>query len=162
MNNDILSRLFTVNPDVLKIATVQKLIAIYDNYNPDQRVSEYIGPAQRQEESILVDTFLSTNVMSTAMRFLADKEVIRKDYYDYKDTLRRLWFNLYSRGEGKIGSTGFEHVFAHEEKLDGTKTEIAGLHNWIYFSAEEKKGKVNYLGYMKKVDLGSVSIPLSL
>lgn len=102
----------------------------------------------------MVDTFLSTNVMSAAMRFLADKGYIKKDYYDYKDTLRTLWFNLYSRGDGKIGSTGFEHVFLTELKLG---TEVSGLHNWIYFNAEEVKKRLDYLGYIKKIDLGDVS-----
>ena len=131
------------------------MISIYDNYQPDTNVNEHISPLQRQEESLLVDTFLSTNVMSAAMRFLADKGQVRKDYYDYKDTLRKLWFNLFSRGQGKIGSSGFEHVFMAELKNVPTGTEVVGLHNWIFFSKEETTGKVNYSGYLKKVDLGN-------
>ncbi|XP_015608347.1 poly(U)-specific endoribonuclease homolog [Cephus cinctus] len=143
--------LLNVRPEALQIPTIQHVLAIYDNYKLDTRTNEYISPAQRQEESLLVDTFLSTNVMSAAMRFLADKGYIRKDYYEYKDTLRRLWFNLFSRGDGKIGSTGFEHVFLTELKLG---TEVIGLHNWIYFNAEEVSKRADYLGYIKKVDLG--------
>ncbi|XP_001607440.2 poly(U)-specific endoribonuclease homolog [Nasonia vitripennis] len=144
--------LFQVKPEALQISTIQKVLSIYDNYKLDTRENEYISPAQRQEESLLVDTFLSTNVMSMAMRFLADKGFVKKDYYDYKDTLRGMWFNLYSRGEGKIGSAGFEHVFLTELKLG---TELSGLHNWIYFNAEELKKRLDYLGYIKKVDLGN-------
>lgn len=92
--------------------------------------------------------------MSYAMRFLSDKGLVRKDYYEYKDLLRRMWFNLFSRGEGKIGSSGFEHVFMTELKLG---TEVSGLHNWIYFNAEELKRRADYLGYIRKVDLGDVS-----
>lgn len=144
--------LLTIDPRALQIPTIDKVIKIYDNYKLDSSEREYISPAQRTEESLLVDTFLSTNVMSAAMRFLADKNFIRKDYYDYKDTLRRLWFNLYSRGgDGKIGSAGFEHVFLTELKLG---TEVSGLHNWIYFNAEEVAKRADYLGYIKKVDLG--------
>lgn len=144
-----------MDPQALRIPTIEKVLTIYDNYKLDSRVGEYISPAQRNEEGLLVDTFLSTNVMSAAMRFLADKGFVRKDYYDYKDTLRRLWFNLYSRGgDGKIGSAGFEHVFLTELKLG---TEVSGLHNWIYFNAEEVAKRANYLGYIKKVDLGNVS-----
>ena len=146
--------MFNVKPEALQIPTIQKVLSIYDNYQLDTRTNEYISPAQRQEESLLVDTFLSTNVMSYAMRFLADKGLVRKDYYEYKDLLRRMWFNLFSRGDGKIGSTGFEHVFMTELKLG---TEVSGLHNWIYFNAEELKKRVDYLGYIKKVDLGDVS-----
>ena len=147
-----------VKPEALQIPTIQKVLSIYDNYQLDTRNNEYISPAQRQEESLLIDTFLSTNVMSYAMRFLADKGLVRKDYYEYKDLLRKIWFNLFSRGDGKIGSSGFEHVFMTELKLG---TEVSGLHNWIYFNAEEVKKRADYLGYVKKVDLGDVNIPFS-
>lgn len=134
---------------------MERVIAIYDNYKPDANVNEHISPLQRQEESLLVDTFLSTNVMSAAMRFLADKGHVRKDYYEYKDALRRIWFNLFSRGQGKIGSSGFEHVFMAEIKTTTTSPEVVGLHNWIYYSKEEASGKVDYNGYLKKIDLGN-------
>ncbi|XP_058809660.1 endoribonuclease CG2145-like [Phymastichus coffea] len=143
--------LLQVKPEALQIPTIQRVLSIHDNYKADTREREHINPAQRQEESLLIDTFLSTNVMSAAMRFLADKNFLKKDYYDYKDKLRSLWFDLYSRGDGKITSSGFEHVFLTELKLG---TEVSGLHNWIYFNAEELKKKLDYLGYVKKLDLG--------
>ncbi|XP_076752183.1 uncharacterized protein LOC143424169 [Xylocopa sonorina] len=146
--------LFTVNAQAYQGPTISKVITIYDNYKPETNVNEHISPLQRQEESLLVDTFLSTNVMSAAMRFLADKGKIQKDYYEYKDTLRKIWFNLFSRGQGKIGSSGFEHVFMAELKTVPTGTEVVGLHNWIYYSKEEVSGKADYNGYLKKVDLG--------
>lgn len=155
-------RLFTVNAEGFQGPTVQRVISIYDNYQPETNVNEHISPLQRQEESLLVDTFLSTNVMSAAMRFLADKERIRKDYYEYKDTLRKIWFNLFSRGQGKIGSCGFEHVFMAELSNQPTGIEVIGLHNWIYYSKEEMSGKANYKGYLKKVDLGDVSCSVYL
>ncbi|XP_011261933.2 poly(U)-specific endoribonuclease homolog [Camponotus floridanus] len=147
--------LLVINPEAFQISTIQKVLSIYDNYQLDTHTNEYINPLQRQEESLLVDTFLSTNVMSAAMRFLADKGFVRQDYYEYKDTLRRIWFNLFSRGQGKIGSTGFEHVFMAETKQVDAGTEVLGLHNWIYFNAEEIKKRVDYLGYIKKIDLGN-------
>ncbi|KAG7199329.1 hypothetical protein KM043_018177 [Ampulex compressa] len=146
--------LFTVNAAAFQIPTIQRVLAIFDNYQLDTHTNEYISPAQRQEESLLVDTFLSTNVMSAAMRFLADKGHVQKDYYEYKDTLRKLWFNLFSRGQGKIGSTGFEHVFMAELKPVETGTEVLGLHNWIYFHSEESKNRINYLGHIKTLPLG--------
>lgn len=60
---------------------------------------------------------------------------------------------MYSRGGGRIGSSGFEHVFLTELK----NNQVSGLHNWLYFNEEEKKHNANYLGYMRKVDLGNVS-----
>ncbi|RLU15786.1 hypothetical protein DMN91_011542 [Ooceraea biroi] len=147
--------LLTVSAEALQIPTIQKVLSIFDNYQLDTHTNEYISPAQRQEESLLIDTFLSTNVMSAAMRFLADKGFIRKDYYEYKDRLRLIWFNLFSRGQGKIGSTGFEHVFMAETKQVDSNTEVLGLHNWIYFNAEEANRHADYLGYIRKVDLGN-------
>ncbi|XP_066599459.1 endoribonuclease CG2145-like [Prorops nasuta] len=148
--------LFNVKAEAYQIPTIEKVRTIYDNYHLDTRTNEYINPAQRQEESLLVDTFLSTNVMSAAMRFLADKELVRKDYYEYKDTLRRLWFDLFSRGGGKLSSAGFEHVFLAEQKPnEAGSLEVSGLHNWIYYSNEEANHRANYLGYIKKKDLGN-------
>lgn len=147
--------LLRVNSEALQIPTVQKVLSIFDNYQLDTLTYEHISPNQRQEESLLVDTFLSTNVMSAAMRFLADKGFVRKDYYEYKDTLRKIWFDLFSRGQGRIGSSGFEHVFMAETKQVDRNTEVLGLHNWIYFNAEESKNHADYLGYIKKVDIGN-------
>ncbi|GAB1867773.1 Endoribonuclease [Camponotus japonicus] len=147
--------LLIISPEAFQIPTIQRVLSIHDNYQLDTHTNEHINPLQRQEESLLVDTFLSTNVMSAAMRFLADKGFVRQDYYEYKDTLRRIWFNLFSRGQGKIGSTGFEHVFMAETKQVDAGTEVLGLHNWIYFNVEEIKNHVDYLGYIKKIDLGN-------
>lgn len=147
--------LLTISPEAFQIPTIQKVLSIFDNYQLDTRTNEYINPSQRQEESLLVDTYLSTNVMSAAMRFLADKGFVKQDYYEYKDILRRIWFNLFSRGQGKIGSTGFEHVFMAETKQIDSGIEVLGLHNWIYFNAEEIQRRVDYLGYIKKTDLGN-------
>lgn len=79
---------------------------------------------------------------------------IGKDPKEFKDLLRTIWFNMYSRGGGKIGSSAMEHIFLAEIK-DG---RVSGLHNWLYFFDEEKKRSANYLGYMKKLDLGNVCI----
>ncbi|XP_063974333.1 endoribonuclease CG2145-like isoform X2 [Diachasmimorpha longicaudata] len=151
--------LLKVKDEAFQIPTIEKVLTIYDNYKLDSREAEYMGPLQRNEESLLVDTFLSTNVMSAAMRFLANKGYLRQDYYHYKETLRRMWFNLYPRGGETAGSTGFEHVFLTELKLG---TEVSGLHNWIYFDAAEKNRRADYLGYIKKLDLGDKAAILKL
>tara|TARA_R110002050_G_scaffold273512_2_gene417596 strand:+ start:1999 stop:2439 length:441 start_codon:yes stop_codon:yes gene_type:complete len=54
-----------------------------------------------------------------------------------------MWFALYRR-ETHNDSSGFEHVFVGEEK-DG---KVTGFHNWIQFFLEERKGKLNYKGYI--------------
>ena len=66
--------------------------------------------------------------------------------------MKTIWFGLYSRGQGKIGSSGFEHIFLSEVK-NGT---VIGLHNFIYLAEAEKSGDLNYKGWTKKIDLGNV------
>ena len=70
-------------------------------------------------------------------------------YRSYFDTI---WFGLYTRGGGPLGSSGFEHVLVGEIK-DG----ISGFHNWARFWEEERIGEMNYLGYIKTADLNGVS-----
>lgn len=147
-------RLLQVKPEALQIPTIQKVLSMYDNYKLDTREHEHINPAQREEESALIDTFLSTNVMSTAMRFLADKGFLRNNVADQKEVLMTIWFNSYPRSGHMAGSSGFEHVFLSELQLG---TEPSGLHSWIYFNAEEVNKRLNYLGYIKKINLGDVS-----
>merc|ERR1712032_947715 len=45
---------------------------------------------------------------------------------------------------------GFEHVFLGEEKYDyrRRKSVITGMHNWLQFWLEEKRGNIDYLGYV--------------
>lgn len=87
------------------------------------------------------------------MSFLQQKGIVTLDPATHKDLLKTLWFGMYSRGLGKISSSGFEHVFMSEIK-DGS---VIGLHNWIYFSEEEKENDLDYKGWLKKIDLGNVS-----
>lgn len=73
--------------------------------------------------------------------------------------LRTIWFENYSRGMGKIGSSAFEHVFLGEIK---NHTQVSGLHNWVYFYMKESQSgqshPINYMGYMNSVALGNVCI----
>ena len=80
--------------------------------------------------------------------------VVTPDPKTHRDLLKTIWFSLYSRGRGKIGSSAFEHVFLTELR-NGT---VSGFHNWVYYYFEEKAGHADYQGYLKKVDLGTVII----
>lgn len=145
----LICRLFTVNPKAYKKPTIQKVISMYDNVHN-------VSLHHRHKENALINTFLNTNVMSAAMRFLAKKDHICNDYYEYRDMLRKLWFTLYSQEEGTI-SSAFKRVFMSELKKLKTETNVLGLHNWIFYSKEESKGNINYNGYIKKIDIGDVS-----
>jgi poly(U)-specific endoribonuclease len=65
--------------------------------------------------------------------------------------LLQIWFALYRRqAGGPLDSSGFEHVFVGEVRGG----EISGFHNWIRFYLEEKKGTVDYRGYIKPRQAG--------
>jgi poly(U)-specific endoribonuclease len=86
--------------------------------------------------------------------FLSASGLVSRDPKAQKDLLKQIWFNMYSRGGGKIGSSAFEHVFLGELK----RGEISGMHNWIFFGTEEAQKKADYLGYIRKLELGGVSL----
>lgn len=73
---------------------------------------------------------------------------------DQARLLKTLWFKIFSRGGGKLGSCGFEHVFLQELK-DG----ISGMHNWVYFHDEQKKNRQLMFKQLKgKMDFGNVNV----
>ena len=61
---------------------------------------------------------------------------------------------MYSRSRGVVGSSGMEHVFVGEWNDSG----ILGLHSWIRYAFLEQDYYVNYLGYIRLINLGEVSI----
>lgn len=143
-----------VKSEAWEIPTVKAVLAIHDNYELDVKTKEVMTSEKRKEESDLLDVFVDTDVMKTAMKFLAEKGYVPDDEYEFKDTLKRIWFSQFKRIDGDPSSSGFETVFL-AEKFDN---EIIGLHNWIYFAKQEEAKKIDYLGYIKKLDLGDVSI----
>ncbi|ENN70666.1 hypothetical protein YQE_12611, partial [Dendroctonus ponderosae] len=142
--------LLNIADPAFKILSIEKIILLYNNYFLDAGQNEVYTGQERIEENNFLDAILATPVMQFARNFLVQKEKIGKDPKEFKDLLRQIWFNMYSRGNGRIGSSGFEHVFVAEIK----NNQVSGLHNWLYFNEEESQGRANYLGYLKKLDLG--------
>lgn len=139
--------LLTVAPEVWNISTIQKFVPLLDNYERDTLVNEHVTPQERNEENAFMDAVMSTTVMRHLMNFLKNKGYVTPDPKQQRVYLKQMWFSLYSRGKGKISSSGFEHVFVSELK-NGL---VSGLHNWIYFSREEAANRINYLGYLKYI-----------
>lgn len=145
--------LLDVKLEAYEIPTIKSVLALHDNYELDVKKKEIVMPEERKEESELLDKFLETDVFKTAMKFLADKEFIPNDEYEFKDTLRRMWFSQFQRVEGEPSSSGFEAVFV-AEKLD---SYMIGPQSWIYFAKQEAQKNIDYRGYIKDVKLGDVS-----
>eukprot|EP01052_Picozoa_sp_SAG31_P019726 SAG31_NODE_1451_length_8305_cov_8.321350_6_plen_166_part_00 len=66
---------------------------------------------------------------------------------DFQNVVYDCWFAPYRRVKNN-DSSGFEHVIVGEEK----NGKITGLHNWIQYYIEEKKGNIDYLGWVGKQD----------
>lgn len=138
---------------IYAIPTIEKMHALFNNYELDTMTNEFVTPLEKKEENDFVDALLATNVMRQAMLFLQKKGVVTADPKTHHELLKTIWFTLYSRGNGKIGSSGFEHVFLNEVS-NGT---MIGLHNWLYVYDMEKAGRIDYKGWNKKMELGTVS-----
>ncbi|EZA58193.1 poly(U)-specific endoribonuclease homolog [Ooceraea biroi] len=142
--------LLDVKPEAYEIPTIKSVLALQDNYELDVKTKETVTSDERREESELLDKFMETEVLKAAMKFLADKGFIPNDEYEFKDTLKRIWFSQFRRVEGEPSSSGFEAVFV-AEKLD---SYMIGPQNWIYFAKQEAQKKLDYRGYIKDVKLG--------
>lgn len=141
-------RLFEVDPELLEYPSISVIRTLYDSYEYDSRKKLNRSLEIRKQENLLLDIFLNTNEMSRAMEWLADRGFIAPDDFERKDVLRRIWFTVFN------GSTcGFERVFASEKY----GTAIIGVQDWIYFENQESLKRINYMGYVDKLDLGSVN-----
>ena len=56
--------------------------------------------------------------------------------------LKQYWFQLYSRQNNVLDSSGFEHVFCGETRSSG----VTGFHNWVQFYLLENSGELSYAG----------------
>ncbi|XP_053980143.1 endoribonuclease CG2145-like [Hylaeus volcanicus] len=150
ITDDASEPLLDVKAEAYEIPTVKAVLALHDNYEFDVKTKETVTSEERKEESDLIDKILETDVMKTTMKFLAEKGYIPDDEYEFKDSLKRIWFSQFKRIDGEASSSGFETVFL-AEKFD---SDIIGLHDWIYYAKQEAEKNLNYLGYIKEVKLG--------
>ncbi|XP_011882574.1 PREDICTED: poly(U)-specific endoribonuclease homolog [Vollenhovia emeryi] len=141
--------LLDVKPEAYEIPTIKSVLALQDNYEMDVKKKETVTPEERKEEAELLDRFLETDVFKTMMKYLADKEFVLNDEYEFKDTLKRIWFSQFQRVEGEPSSSGFEAVFV-AEKLD---SYMIGPQNWIYYAKQEEQKNLDYRGYIKDIKL---------
>ena len=135
---------------VLQLPIYQKLLALYDNYDPYVNVAEDHTEQEHQEELDFLQTVLDTDIMRAAYEFLVEKGAFTGTMDAFGTKLYEMWFRMYERG-GKLSSSGFEHTFLGE--IDGSK--VGGFHNWFHWYKEEQAGNINYIGYWRTGDFGS-------
>jgi len=132
--------------------TTAALIRLHDDFMP--RASAAEDQENNRVELEEIDHFLNLVINSPTMQranqFLRDHGLLEKFNQfnnlnlSWKQILRHVWFTLYSRHRGVLGSSGFEHVFLGE--IDDGK--VKGVHNWIWLYKMEKKGIIDYQGYL--------------
>ncbi|XP_047439186.1 uridylate-specific endoribonuclease A [Mugil cephalus] len=123
--------------------TYAALLAVLDNYQRMTGQTESFTSQQLAEQ----DTFLKETMSNTELGRELYAFLNNKGYYaseaEFIQDLKMMWFGLYSRYNGKMDSSGFEHIFAGEIK--GGK--VSGFHNWIQFYLLEKSGQLNYYSH---------------
>lgn len=84
---------------VFKVPTIQKLRALYDNYELDASTRENVTPDERIEEKEFLDAILDTKVMKSAMEFLhhkGSKQYDCESSYSIKQIINeKLFMNIY-------------------------------------------------------------------
>eukprot|EP00397_Hematodinium_sp_SG-2012_P044308 GEMP01049457.1.p1 GENE.GEMP01049457.1~~GEMP01049457.1.p1 ORF type:complete len:435 (+),score=71.59 GEMP01049457.1:90-1394(+) len=130
----------------LQRPTVKAFIALLDNYERDTGKVDTMSGSELRE----VDQFLHACLQTAHFRFLREYLMQKRiccvgKLPELRELVYDLWFAPYKRGT-KDDSSGFEHVFVGEER----RGKIIGFHNWIQFYLEEKKRKVDYLGWTGK------------
>ena len=149
--------------------------ALLDNYEREVGKQERITAEEKQEMADFIDALTETKVIQFVFHYLQvhgkDKRCARlKSMTDFCNLIYDLWLAPYRR-VSKDDSSGFEHVFVGEEK----NGKITGLHNWVQVTCfppallgmhvhvhlldagpqyylEEKKGNIDYLGWVGKQD----------
>lgn len=66
---------------IYKVPTIQKLRALFDNYELDASDSEIVTPNELQENDDFINAVLDTQVMQTAMKFLNKKGFYIRFYF---------------------------------------------------------------------------------
>uniref|UniRef100_A0A3B4Z417 Uridylate-specific endoribonuclease n=1 Tax=Stegastes partitus TaxID=144197 RepID=A0A3B4Z417_9TELE len=123
--------------------TYAALLAVLDNYHRMTGTTEDFSSQQLTEQDTFIkETMSMTEVGRELFAFLFTKGVYASEA-EFLQDLKMMWFGLYSRYNGKLDSSGFEHIFAGEIK--GGK--VSGFHNWIQFYLLEKRGLLNYYSH---------------
>lgn len=127
--------------------TYAAFVALLDNYTAETGVAEHVTDAERAEVQRFLNAIMETAPMQFCHKYcLANAQSIPSDRAGFSRLLHKIWFQLYRRSRGgRDDSSGFEHVFVGEVKND----KVSGFHNWIQLYLEEKRGKLDYRGYIK-------------
>jgi poly(U)-specific endoribonuclease len=115
-----------------KMATYDRVRALFDNYALDEQASEFETPEERAEVHDLLEAVIDTGPMQVARAYVSAETgtpVSRDRWYA---TLMELWFRRFNQG-GDRDLSGFEHVFVGEQ--EGPK--VQGYHFWYKYHLDD-------------------------
>jgi len=151
-NDAAANRLFTyVNENRLfGHPTTRLMIGLFDDFRLSSAVREdqETNRNNKREVEAFLTAIINTRVMQLTYDYVRANNLIRNlTPQRWRSTLYRIWFKLYSRHRGVLGSSGFEHVFLGEID-DG---QAKGIHNWVWIYKQEKLGNLDYQGHISSL-----------
>ena len=69
-------RLLNIDEKIWSVTTVEKMKAMYNNYEQDTAVNEYVSPIERKEEDEFVEAVLATPVMRLVNAVIESAELL--------------------------------------------------------------------------------------
>jgi poly(U)-specific endoribonuclease len=147
--------------NLMSNSCTRAFIALLDNYELESDKAEVVTHEEKMEMDSFMHLLMATPHMRYAHKVLQKwvPDDVSADPLQFATQVFRIWFTNFGVGRGPDCSSGFEHVFVGE--VDAKKGEMSGMHNWIQFWCQERKGKVNYKGYtgcITKEDTRLVSV----
>lgn len=134
-----------VNHRKLLGKTYQSFLKLLDNYSAETGEQETVTREEMHENRTFINAIFETPCIQYLFQYLCAKgKIMNNDETECKKFLYKIWFELYRR-ETHNDSSGFEHVFVGEIKNNA----VTGFHNWLALYLEEKKGHLDYQGYIK-------------
>ncbi|WIA15329.1 hypothetical protein OEZ85_001995 [Tetradesmus obliquus] len=140
------TRLFAkVSDQVWQRKTFLIFYHLLDNYASATGTAEEVTACERKETADFLEAVMDTRPMRYCHALLVAMNLAPADEEGFKRMLHQMWFELYNR-DGSRDSSGFEHVFVGEH--DTSDVAVSGFHNWVTFWIEERKGALDYRGFL--------------
>ncbi|CAJ0952367.1 unnamed protein product, partial [Mesorhabditis belari] len=132
-----------VNEDLLQKETYRKMIALFDNYQPDLR--------QEERDTDEMNVILTKPVLLKVFDFLKEKgHPFASSKKEFRAQIRKLWFGRFSRSKSAKNNhikdtSAFEHTFIGELN----RRRVSGMHNWVryYLLENDENEQIDYRGH---------------
>lgn len=136
------------------VPTMSRFMDLLDNYKSEAGVAESIGQKEILEQQAFINECLKQPTIQFAFKYLSSSSPKFRATFpncntieDFGKVIGTVWFSLYKRVV-QNDSSAFEHTFVGETSKE--KNQVSGMHNWIMVCSEEKAGRVDYQGYIKR------------